>query len=289
MGAKLIFLLIAVILLAGTASLGSAQGFTTWTDPNGKFTIGVPQGWRASGSSYTDNTGTSCYYVVTMSPDGSMGIMLGDPRLAGTYISYQIPYMTGKEFVERYYESYIATSMQGLQVVGDQDLGNGAGVVMYTDGNNIGLIAAQTANGGSMWQLQLLLHMIAPANQAYNVLAVATQMAQSVNFGGYGMTGSSRMVGSTMGGSPSMGSMASMPNFQQYAQQQMALNNQMTDIALTIGQNAANAREHGANMFDAYIRDDYSAGNQYQWETPSGQTLFTDSYVNPTGDSNLEY
>ena len=179
--------------------------------------------------------------------------------------------------------------MQGLQVVGDQDLGNGAGVVMYTDGNNIGLIAAQTANGGSMWQLQLLLHMIAPANQAYNVLAVATQMAQSVNFGGYGMTGSSRMVGSTMGGSPSMGSMASMPNFQQYAQQQMALNNQMTDIALTIGQNAANAREHGANMFDAYIRDDYSAGNQYQWETPSGQTLFTDSYVNPTGDSNLEY
>jgi hypothetical protein len=169
-------LILSVLTMLTLAILAQAQnGYTNFCDPKGQFCMQVPQGWPVQGESYVDSTGIPCYYVDVVSPDNSIIIAFGDRRVNALF-----PQISGKQYAEWYYQNFIASSIQGVQIVSDNELQDGSGVVEYTDGNNAGVVCAKTMHlGGKNWVCSLLYNVVAPSSEIDQAVSIAQHMIQT--------------------------------------------------------------------------------------------------------------
>ena len=267
---KIILMASMALLISCLAILAQAQNdYTTFRDPNGMFTMDVPQGWTTNGGTYTDQqSGISCYYVSTVSPDSSVVINLGDPG-----VSAVIPQQTGKQYAEWYYQNRVANQLQGTQVLADSDYGNNAGYLGYAYGNFGGIIGAQTMpKGDGNYGISLLFHIIAPQNQLQQALDVAAHMIQSTR-------STSQQTYAQGAYNPGPGNYASNLNIdnQNYA----------LGIIDSVMENQDNMWQHATNERVSNIRDE--PGGDYQWQDSSGNYYTTPGLEKPTDDAELEY
>jgi hypothetical protein len=258
---KLLLVLSAIaLLIPDIAILAQAQnGYTTFIDPQGLFSMQVPQGWYCQGGSYVDPTGVPCYYVDLASPDGSVVIKLGDRRITPVF---DTP-LSGKQFAEWYYQNYIANSIQGLQVISDQELQDGSGAVVYTDGNNGGVVCAKTMPmGGNKWGVSLLYSVIAPASELNQAVSIVQHMIET-----------------TVWNTQQQSSYASnlMRQTQDYT----------NDIIGNVIENQNTVGQHAMDRWTSVIADEPDT-EKYVWDC-DGQTIVTDSYVKPAIDCELVY
>lgn len=174
----LLVLSVVALLIPNAAVFAQAQnGYTTFHDPNGMFSMQVPQGWYCDGRSYIDKTtGVACYYVDVANPEKSMIIAMGDPAVKPVYNTY----VSGKQIAEWYYQNFIASRLQGVRMVTDDDLQDGSGRVRYTFGDNAGQIYAKTAPmGGNMWGISMLYNAVAPSSDLEQVVSIAERMVNT--------------------------------------------------------------------------------------------------------------
>ena len=262
MHTRLILILITVVLLVATTLVQAQNGYTTWTDPHAnEFSLEVPQGWTTQGGSYIDSTGTDCYYVSTSSPDGSIAVTLGDPRVASTYNSQRTQQMSGEQFAKWYYQNYIASEISGANVENEKNFGNGAGGLEYTYSGNVGEVYAQTASNGMAWYIKLLFSFVAPSSETNVAQSVVLHMVQTTKW-----------------------------NYQQRAQQQETLSNNILNNVIGpngVVTNEDTAAQHATNQWSSYLGGNDNIGNRYVWNC-DGKTVTTDSYENP-GGCDLEY
>jgi len=166
------------LILLNLAILAQGQGYTTYYDPNGLFSMAVPSGWSTQGQSYVDAHGIGCWYLLTTSPDYKIRIQLGDKRLQATFSNA----LSGLDIAKYYYQTYVANSIKGVKVIKSaEDKGDSSGTVAYTtnDGSAIGVIYAQTAPYKNGYGIKLFFHVFAATSELSQALNICGHMLQS--------------------------------------------------------------------------------------------------------------
>lgn len=104
---------------AGAAAQGLAHvSWTTYTDPyENAFTIEVPQGWRVAGGTVRKVSLLPNLVLRVLSPDRRTLIALGDPDSA----PYNAP-IAARDYVRRFTERVVSGACTGLKIVNVTDL-----------------------------------------------------------------------------------------------------------------------------------------------------------------------
>lgn len=254
-------ILCALVLFMPALAQNDVQ-YATFVDPKGMFSMEVPAGWYTQGNSFADSTGATSYYVDTQSPDKTILICIGDPRIQAVYSTASTPMMSGKQMAEYYFQNYIQPSGTGIQERSSQDLQNGGGVVAYmADQNEGGIVYFQTASSGNKWYIALMYNFIAPISEMEAVEAVCMHMIQTTTWN---------------------------------QQQQMVNNRLATNYALNQANTAlqesndmGNIIGHTMNQYSDIFSDN-TPGQEYIWDC-NGQTVATDSYIPPDSDCERLY
>ncbi len=112
--------------------------YVAWTDPREQaFTLSIPAGWKADGGAYRFGPSDVRIAYQLLSPDKSMTVLVGDPRLPTAFQTLNameesvgmrdgengvLHYMPAPEFNHWYLETFVTGMVDGLRVGADHPL-----------------------------------------------------------------------------------------------------------------------------------------------------------------------
>lgn len=271
------------------AQAGPAQGlsqvfWTTFTDPNeNAFTIDVPRGWKVAGGVYRKIPLWGTLVLRVLSPDRRTLIAIGDPDS----IPYAAP-IAAQQYVRSFTESAISRACTGLKIVEVHELRD---VEQYAMSHSLG-----TYNQWSAAQASFTCGGGRQAGMAGEAVAVMQYMTTL-------RSGHAQVLAAFVTRSGQQDAADQLLNHMiQSLHQNPAWSAQQQQIAEGLREGAM-ARWQGeqrqfGQMDDAITntahfaapdgrRYDLDARPLYQWLTPDGRTVGTDTPTPPTPGAQL--